>query len=73
MPMVKAMGFVLANPPPVVSGMKVVIDIGEVVARNPPLVINPYFPPQAPISTLVGNLVRFVVNFYLRHDSSYHP
>ena len=36
MPMVKAMGVVIANHPPVVSGMKVVIDIGEVVARNPP-------------------------------------
>lgn len=43
--MVVAMSAVVANHPPVVAGMEVVIDIGKVVTRNPAVMINPDFSP----------------------------
>jgi hypothetical protein len=71
--MVSVMGVVISHDTPVVTSMDVVIDIGEVVASNLPCyLINPYFPAQLPVSSLVGNLVGLINDFYLSHDASYH-
>lgn len=70
--MVEAMGVVIANHPTIVSSMKVVVDVRKVVASHLAFAINPGVTTQTSIATLVGNLVRLIVDFCFRHVLLYH-
>ena len=68
MPMVKSVRVVVANHATVISAKQRRFDVGQVVAGNHVVIVNPYLASQYAVATLDRDVMRVVNNFSFSHE-----
>ena len=72
MAMMRAMRIVISDHAAIVALENRMVDISEIIPRDPPVFVHPDFAAQKTVPALARNSHGFIMNFPHRHDILYH-